>query len=525
MRHSLVSVLGLALGGCLFGAGCGAAPDGPVSPDEEAALDDALTSASALSRKLTFQGVVHVRDGAGDAEILTVVRKQTQSAFGALRTTNVGVNSRELKDVDPAKFVKTKVQVVDGTTVTTMLRVQYTYEDNAVVPKSMARRTALSLALLGKDYSYQTSRILTECTDDDAEAREFSSSIWYVFNPSLSKCKAAIKAERTKIEAAKNTLAAGQIPRIEVDRLYLPVTVRLGADQTNKGKSYPEYDRLWSGGVKKDTLVIGLVNGILDHEAKELADDSGYSEWMETLREVFTARPGFELVGVEPAEDVKSVTVAGKTYGNLKFTDAMRWTLDGTGFPAGMPTSARHDAQVAMAKKLSRHWLTFRVPLKVKIGTAAEKTVNLEIQTYFGAESDPTPHKRAIKTSDVFVYNGHSYIGYGPLDPSRFSASDFPSSYQILFIDGCVSYNYYEKDYLPLKSGATRNLELITNGLEAPSWRSGWALGRFLAKLVDGSQASYLDLLKEASATDSLRVVDGEVDNLYSPTKTPITVK
>ena len=93
-----------------------------------------------------------------------------------------------------------------------------------------------------------------------------------------------------------------------------------------------------------------------------------------------------------------------------------------------------------------------------------------------------------------------------------------------MFVDGCVSYNYYEKDYLPLKSGGTKNLELITNGLEAPSWRSGYAVGQFVSTLVNGKQASYLDLLTAAEATDSLRVVDGEVDNKYDPAATPITV-
>jgi hypothetical protein len=158
----------------------------------------------------------------------------------------------------------------------------------------------------------------------------------------------------------------------------------------------------------------------------------------------------------------------------------------------------------------------------VQIGTAPAQSFTLEIQAYFGSESDATPHKRAIKTSDVFLYNGHSYIGYGPLDPSNFSASDFPSSYQIIFVDGCVSYNYYEKDYLPLKSGGTKNLELITNGLEAPAWHSGYALGKFISRMFDGTQASYLDLLTAANATDSLRVVDGEIDNKYSPAATPI---
>jgi hypothetical protein len=149
--------------------------------------------------------------------------------------------------------------------------------------------------------------------------------------------------------------------------------------------------------------------------------------------------------------------------------------------------------------------------------------------TYFGSGSDATPHKYAIKNSDVFLYNGHSYIGYGPLDPSNFSASDFPSSYQMLFIDGCVSYNYYNRGYWTLKSGGTKNLDMIVNGMEAPSWHSGYALGKFVATLVDGKQESYLKLLQAAVDTDeiggSLRVVDGEVDNTYKPSKTPITVR
>jgi hypothetical protein len=178
-----------------------------------------------------------------------------------------------------------------------------------------------------------------------------------------------------------------------------------------------------------------------------------------------------------------------------------------------------------VGQKLIRHWITFEAQVNVSIGGAAEQPVTVKIQTYFGAGSDSTPHKRAIKTSDVFIYNGHSYIGYGPLDPSRFSPSDFPSSYQIMFIDGCVSYNYYERDFFPLKEGGSQNLELITNGLEAPAWHSGYALGRFLSLMLNGQQASYLELLSAADDTDSLRVVDGELDNAYDPAKTPIRVR
>lgn len=143
---------------------------------------------------------------------------------------------------------------------------------------------------------------------------------------------------------------------------------------------------------------------------------------------------------------------------------------------------------------------------------------------YFGASSDSRPHKYATKNSDVFIYNGHSSIGYGPLDPRNFTAADFPASYQLMWMDGCVSYNYYHKDYIPLKEGGTKNLDLVTNGLEAPAFRGGLANGQFLVKLLDGRSSSYRDLLLAAEATEALRVVDGELDNEYRPDRLDIRI-
>ena len=124
----------------------------------------------------------------------------------------------------------------------------------------------------------------------------------------------------------------------------------------------------------------------------------------------------------------------------------------------------------------------------------------------------------------MFLYNGHSSIGYGPLDPKNFTAADFPSSYQIMWVDGCVSYNYYHKDYIPLKQGGTKNLDLVTNGVEAPAFRGGHAMGQWLIKLLDGKSSSYKDLLVAAEDTEALRVVDGELDNEFRPDRYPITI-
>ncbi len=492
--------------------------------------EDDLTSLSARSRTLRFDGYVYVSPSASDAEVLSAVRTQTQTAFGALRTAEIGVNSRELKDVDPTTFKKKTVTVIDTTIAgdkgSPMMKVSYRYKDLAVVPVAMAKRSAITLAVMGKDYRSQVDRVLKECTANDAEAQDFQSSIWYVFDPSQGSCQTAIAKEQKAIDDASTKLAdrKTQVSKVEAQRLYIPVTVALGADKTNKGTDYPEYDRLYTGGVQKDRLVVSLVNGILDHgEGSDM--DSGYEEWFTTLREVLKGGLAWKIAATDPATDVLSFTLTGgKAVKANGFGDFISWQLSGTGYPAGLSAADRADLKKQVYARLTRRWVKLEAPVQVSIGGAAAKPFTIEIDTYFGAESDATPHKRAIKNSDVFIYNGHSYIGYGPLDPSRFSASDFPPSYQLLFIDGCVSYNYYEKDYFPLKNGGTKNLELITNGLEAPSWQSGYALGRFLATLLNGKQASYKDLLDAASDTDSLRVVDGEVDNVYTPTKTPIVV-
>jgi hypothetical protein len=506
----------------------GCAPE--ESTSAQTGDEEDLTSLSARSRELRFDGYVFVQPTASDYTILKAVRAQTQTAFGALRTSNVGVNSRELKDVDTKSFKKTNVTVIDtskpGDVGVPMVRVAYRYKDKAVVPVDMARRSAITIAVMGPSYPQQTSRVLKECTANDEEANEFSDALWYVFDPSLSSCQSAISAEQKQIDAAKELLddPKTQVSKLEVERLYLPTTAALGADKTNQGKDYPEYHRLFKGGVQPGKLVIGMVNGFIDHGTTDYTD-SGYGEWMEQLRESFRGHSNWNLAKIEPAEDLSTFTVNGKTVSNVSFQQILRWEIDGTGFPSNLSYSDRKALRKAVGDKLIRHWVTFDAPVTVKIGTDKPRPLTLEIQTYFGAEGDSTPHKRGIKTSDVFLYNGHSYIGYGPLDPSNFSASDFPKTYQILFIDGCVSYNYYEKDYFPLKYGGTKNLDLITNGIEAPSWKSGYALGQFVSALVSGSQPSYLDLLDEASDTDALRVVDGEVDNYYTPAKKPITMQ
>ena len=148
---------------------------------------------------------------------------------------------------------------------------------------------------------------------------------------------------------------------------------------------------------------------------------------------------------IEDDVDVADYTLAsGKEVEGLDFKDFVA-QHDGTSLPGDLSYDEENEVVKQFAERIVDHWVTFRVKGRVKIGTKREKDVEIRLQTYFGEAYSTDPFKFAIKNSDVFLYNGHSMIGFGPLDPKNFSAADFPASYQILFIDSCISYNYYDK--------------------------------------------------------------------------------
>ena len=249
---------------------------------------------------------------------------------------------------------------------------------------------------------------------------------------------------------------------------------------------------------------------------------------MATLGEVQDA--GGELKQVPLATDAGTEAVdltnftlkSGKKIASPSFKDLVALHNGNSALNLSSDDSADLEAQ--FGDRIFRKWFAVERTVSVKSGDSAAHDVGVQFLVYFGAESDGAPHHYATKNSDVFLYNGHSYIGYGPLDPSNFTAADFPKSYQILWIDGCVSYNYYNHDYVPLKDGGTKNLDLITNGIEAPAWHSGHAMAAWLNALFNGKNATYKDLLLAASDTEALRVVDGELDNVFTPAKFPMTI-
>ncbi len=509
-------------------AGCAAASDDrSASGDEED-----LTSLTARQRTLTFEGVVYVDPRASDDAILDAARAQTQTAFGALLASNVAVRTREVQNIDRSSLVKRDVLVVDPNVASDagkpMIEVRYAYGDDAVVPVALSRHTSLSLALLAQGAEHENDKVIPDCTKGDKEARDDAAIglLWYDFDPSRASCRKAIDREQRTIDqdTSKLTDKKTMVARSRATRLYLPTAFRLLRRDTATRATYPEYDKLFGGGVDPNALTVGLVVGRLAHEHVEAVKDHGYFEWHDTLGVIFEAHPDFALVKTSPAEDLSTVTVGGKKITGLGFKDFVQWTVYGTGFPAGLNAAEKKEITQKTANKLDGHWVTFEKTVQVAVGTGAPRDFTIRLNTLFGADEDPEPHRQAVKNNDVVIYNGHSYIGQGPLDPDNFRSTSFAPTYQLFFFDSCVSYNYYEKDFFTLKPGGSKVLDIITNGIEAPESESGAAEGRLIAKLIDGSLPSYQTLLEAAKATDSLRVVDGEIDNTYHPTKVSVRV-
>lgn len=473
-----------------------------VSDNEE----DFLESVTALERDLEFESQVYLPLGSADAVIQSAINTQTKTALGSLLHSSISVNTTELRTSDSSSWVREEVDVFKDNSRTKskrMLRVRYKYTDKAVMPKAFAKRTAFPLAVLAQPEFSVNAKLRGVCTASDSHAA--SSPLWYVLDTALSKCQSLIDAEQEAVRSASAKLEDPnkEIAESELNRIFFPIRATMRPTAKSAIKTYPEYDKLFAGGVEAGKLVIGLVNGRID-DSVPFANDPRWNDYFDELALIAKTHK-FSLVsadGLSPEE----------LLGPSPSLDAL--------------ATKRFDT--AFRTKIASKWLVFEAPVRVKIGREAERDFVIKLQTNFG---DMAAIKRGVKTSDVFVYDGHSYLGGGPMSPRNYTSSDFPKSYQVLWFDSCLSYTYYDKDYFPLKKLAAGTLtgmeamEVIANGLEAPSYKSGAAVGALLAGLIGGTQPSYEQLLTRALSTDSLRVVDGDLDNRYKPAKTPISLK
>jgi hypothetical protein len=498
----------------------------PAADDNEgtgAASDDSLTGTTSAERGIHFEGTVYAPVDASDDAIRIAIARQVKTAIGALRQPKVALNDRAARsNVDPAKWTKTLLDVVDGSSTSKILKVTFRYDDRAVVTNTLASRSAIDFTVLADDYAKHADPIKRDCTDDPTTDTD---SLWYHFMPQTAACRARIRAELTAIDADRRALGSrpGVIAASETRRWFLPLTAKIDPPKLPGAAFSPEYDRLFD----HDRLTIYAFFGVDKDETDP--DDALAIEAARFLRSMLRASPNFRPVHTAPFTwllDFNDPNNIGKKLEGVTYDQMLGWIID---------KSASLDLRKQALAKLAERWIYWDLPVEVN-----GKKVVVEVRSFFGYEDGSFEARQraqwryleAFWHGDVFLYNGHSHFGHGPLEPTLYGRHNFNERYQIMLVGSCISFNYYHQDFLEMKPGGSKNLDMIVNGLPSWVWGGGEAAARFVTGLVSGRQPTYPELLESMRIDmpwgerryDPMRVVDGELDNQYSRSKTPLTI-
>jgi hypothetical protein len=518
----------------LLVAGCSAAPRdlGPAADDpiwSKSGKDD--SSASGVVRAIDWDAFVLVPAGSDDASAAGVVRAQVRSALGALwHGPHVSLRDRDARsNLDPSTFHREAVQVVgpDGSGDGALDRVRYHYHDLALLPAA-STASALPVPLLFGDYAAPADDFAAACGDGEAAD---PGSFWYHYDPSRAACQSAITDENQQIDAATAGLGPGQIARADAHRRFLTVAASLGPAQPMPDTA-PEYDRLFGFGTDKAKVTaysfFGVANDATD------VHDPGLVESLRLVRTLRAQIPQLAVVDTRPFVMLLDFSVGGAPLGAVAYEDVARWVIDGAGWPDVVGDDAAKQAELLaqVRDKWLERWIVWQVPVLVARG-GESRAMTVEIRTYYGRE-DGQPDWRqqaqwryleAFWYGDVFAYSGHSHFGNGPLEPFDYSPGNFPDRYQVMLFNSCLSYNYYDVDFLQMHRG---NLNVVSNGLPAYWDGMGESTARYLIGLLGGGNRTWRALLSSMVVDDvpsvgagyePMRIVTGDGDNHFQPAR------
>ncbi len=512
--------------------GCAPEDDGLTNNEAD---PDAITGANAVGRTITIRSYVYVRVGATDREVQQAAVNQIRPLFGALKAFDIGLGNRldtptAPSLIDATTFQRDTVNVIDpmrpDQSVGQMQRVRFTYSDRATVHNRYSSRRAFPTVALFGDYNAHSADIINNC---QSEHRDWGASgIWYNYEPHLSACDARIKMETSRIDTERRQLRNPdrEITVSERDRWFLPLSLSLKTIARSENK-YPDYHRM----LDDNRVVIGSFFGEDKHDDP---NDYGARNYFTYIREVLRVRPELRVTATSPTTDLTTVTFNGQTVSNVTPQQVAGWIVDNTGYPSFV--TDRNAFRLQVIRQWRDKLVTLSTPATMTV-SGMRKSVTLEVRVFIGDEESWSGssaavqrYKRAFQEVDVFQYTGHSHLGSGALDARNYAMADFPNRYQIMMVNSCVSFNYYNT-FFEMHPGGTRNLDTVTNGLPVYLEGSGLSSARFAAAFLDGRYRSYSDVLVSMRVNlpwepnhDANRVADGEPDNEFSPSRFPITL-
>lgn len=498
--------------GLLLLSACGLVDEGTSGAD--------LTSVDGAQYTIDFDAFVDVGHGASDDDAKAAIHRQVKSALGALREQNIGVADRDAqRNIATMALTRASYGSTD--------RVRYHYRDTALVEHGSEPHGPIDLTMLYGDYVANAGALIPICSDDQTTDGD---SLWYHYQPHLAACAAAITSEQTAIDAERATLAPSTLGAKDLARRFLGVRATL-VPVAGAPLESPEHDQLWgfSGDPSRTKIVVYAFFGVNADESK--ASDDGLVEYLRFQRTLRAKLPSLGVTETSPQAFLLDFYIGGQKLPNVTWDDVEHWVIDGTNFPAAVGTDATKRAQLLaqVVAAFSERWIVWSTRLTAKQGTAA-RTMTLEIRTWHGWEdgsADIRLHARwryleAFWNADVFAYTGHSHFGHGPLEPWEYSGANFPDRYQVMLFNSCLSFNYYDEDFLAMHPEGSKQLDVVVNGLPAYWVGMGQASAGFVTSLVGGT-ATWPQVLKNMVVDlpwqrgyDPMRAVNGELDNSFT---------
>ncbi len=534
MKRSRSMLLTCLLVPAVLASACSSGPDGTSGDTGD------LTSVGGVVRQLDWDAFVYVAPDADDASIARTIARQIKSALGALRERGVGIADREAQqNLDPAGWQRDRLTIIDaaGAPAGTLTRVRYHYRDTALVDRRKDPGAALAFTLMFGDYIARSADYQPACVDEATEA----DSLWYHFSPAQAACATRIATETRSLNDALARLAdpTGQVSAVDAARRFLPVRAKL-TPQADAPTRFPEYDRLWGFGSDRSKVVMYAFIGV-DHDLRD-SHDLGAIEYQRLLRTLRARFPRLAVTETRPQAWLLDFWIDGRKLDGVSFDDVSRWMIDGAGYPTAVGSDpAKIEAlRQQVIDRFAERWITLSMPVTVTLG-AETRRMTVELRTYWGLEDgDPTSRQHAqwryleaFWHGDVFAYAGHSHFGHGPLEPTAYRRENFPERYQVMLVNSCLSYNYYDLDFIRMHPNGSRDLEVVMNALPAYWSGMGESTALYLSGLIDGTNKSWAQLLEGMKVKDPwgragyepMRGVNGELDNVYDPVRLAVTVR
>ena len=265
----------------------------------------------------------------------------------------------------------------------------------------------------------------------------------------------------------------------------------------NSYQKYLEYDRLYGKKKLKVSLFVGYVND----------EDIGVNHFDDE-------DPAIEAVDIiiermqELGYEIKEEQIHKRTDYKSKFSLP--------GINKYFKLEAKDVSRAAVTKKeLGKD---NKIDIEVEI-LLSDTSLNSKDRTFHRL------YRRALKKSDVVVYDGHSGLGatldLDILDMGLAGAS----KYQVFYFNGCSSYRYFKDSYLEKKAGGEKNLDIVLSGITTLSDTAAPNILAFVEGFLEGKalNSSYILQKIENANFDIngsyLTGILGEAQNKWEPVK------